>query len=66
MRYRKMKNENEGFYNKVGLKEDKRDYIQIKDRKEMERRVDCEYMEGIVEDKRIEEDEEYEVENDIE
>ncbi|MFC0245495.1 glucuronate isomerase [Falsochrobactrum ovis] len=64
-RYRELVTETAGFYNTVGFNDDTRAYLSIPARHDMARRVDCAYLARLVADHRLDEDEAYEVAQDL-
>jgi glucuronate isomerase len=64
-RYREQVTETAGFYNTVGFNDDTRAYLSIPARHDMSRRVDCAYLARLVADHRLDEDEAYEVAQDL-
>lgn len=61
MRFREQVTETAGFYNTVGFNDDTRGFLSIPARHDMARRLDCSFLAKLVADHRLEEDEAFEV-----
>ena len=61
MRFREQATETAGFYNTVGFNDDTRAFLSIPARHDVARRVDCAFLARLVAERRLEEDEAYEV-----
>ncbi|MFZ0295168.1 MAG: glucuronate isomerase [Candidatus Sulfotelmatobacter sp.] len=61
MRFREHVTETAGFYNTVGFNDDTRGFLSIPARHDMARRLDCSFLAKLVADHRLEEDEAFEV-----
>jgi glucuronate isomerase len=64
-RFRELTTETAGFYNTVGFNDDTRAYLSIPARHDMARRIDCGFLAGLVAEHRLDEDEAYEVAQDL-
>lgn len=60
-RFRQMTTETAGFYNTVGFNDDTRAFLSIPARHDVARRVDCDYLAGLVIEHRLGEDEAAEI-----
>ena len=65
LRFREMATETAGFYNTVGFNDDTRAFLSIPARHDVARRVDCGYLARLVVEHRIEEDEAFELAQDL-
>jgi glucuronate isomerase len=65
MRFRERATETAGFYNTVGFNDDTRAFLSIPARHDVARRVDCAYLATLVADHRLEEDEAFELAQDL-
>ena len=65
MRFREHVTETSGFYNTVGFNDDTRTFLSIPARHDMARRIDCAFLAKLVGDHRLEEDEAFEVAQDL-
>ena len=65
MRFREHVTETSGFYNTVGFNDDTRTFLSIPARHDMARRIDCAFLAKLVADHRLEEDEAFEVAQDL-
>jgi glucuronate isomerase len=65
LRFREMATETAGFYNTVGFNDDTRAFLSIPARHDVARRVDCAYLAKLVVEHRIDEDEAFEVAQDL-
>ncbi|MGB7598982.1 MAG: glucuronate isomerase [Candidatus Sulfotelmatobacter sp.] len=65
MRFRERVTETAGFYNTVGFNDDTRAFLSIPARHDMARRIDCAFLAKLVADHRLEEDEAFEVAQDL-
>jgi glucuronate isomerase len=65
MRFREMTTETAGFYNTVGFNDDTRAFLSIPARHDVARRVDCAFLARLVVEHRLEEDEAFEVAQDL-
>ncbi|WP_446745862.1 glucuronate isomerase [Silvibacterium acidisoli] len=65
MRFRERATETAGFYNTVGFNDDTRAFLSIPARHDVARRVDCAYLAKLVADHRLEEDEAFEIVQDL-
>lgn len=61
MRFREQTTETAGFYNTVGFNDDTRAFLSIPARHDVARRIDCAYLARLVAEHRLDEDEAYEV-----
>jgi glucuronate isomerase len=61
MRFREMATETAGFYNTVGFNDDTRAFLSIPARHDVARRVDCAFLARLVAEGRLEEDEAFEL-----
>lgn len=64
-RFREMTTETAGFYNTVGFNDDTRAFCSIPARHDVARRVDCSFLATLVATGRLNEEEAYEVANDL-
>jgi glucuronate isomerase len=64
-RFREQTTETAGFYNTVGFNDDTRAFLSIPARHDVARRVDCGFLARLVVEHRLEEDEAFEVANDL-
>jgi len=65
MRFREQATETAGFYNTVGFNDDTRAFLSIPARHDVARRMDCSYLAKLVAEHRLEEDEAFEVAEDL-
>ena len=65
MRFREQTTETAGFYNTVGFNDDTRAFLSIPARHDVARRVDCAFLARLVAEGRLDEDEAYEVIQDL-
>lgn len=65
MRFREMATETAGFYNTVGFNDDTRAFLSIPARHDVARRTDCAFLARLVVEHRIEEDEAFELAQDL-
>lgn len=65
MRYRQAVTETAGFYNTVGFNDDTRAFLSIPARHDVARRVDCAFLARLVAEHRLDEDEAFEVAQDL-
>jgi len=65
MRFREQATETAGFYNTVGFNDDTRAFLSIPARHDMARRIDCAFLARLVAEHRLEEDEAFEVIQDL-
>jgi glucuronate isomerase len=65
MRFREQATETAGFYNTVGFNDDTRAFLSIPARHDMARRVDCAYLGRLVAERRLDEDEAFEVAHEL-
>ncbi len=65
MRFREHVTETAGFYNTVGFNDDTRAFLSIPARHDMARRMDCAFLAKLVAEHRLEEDEAFEVAQDL-
>jgi glucuronate isomerase len=65
MRFRENVTETAGFYNTVGFNDDTRAFLSIPARHDTARRMDCAFLAKLVADHRLEEDEAFEVSQDL-
>ncbi|MDR3735079.1 MAG: glucuronate isomerase [Acidobacteriaceae bacterium] len=65
MRYREQVTETAGFYNTVGFNDDTRAFLSIPARHDVARRVDCAFLARLVAEHRMEEEEAFEVIQDL-
>ena len=65
MRFRENVTETAGFYNTVGFNDDTRAFLSIPARHDTARRMDCAFLAKLVADHRLEEDEAFEVAQDL-
>jgi len=61
LRFRELATETAGFYNTVGFNDDTRAFLSIPARHDVARRIDCVYLARLVAEHRIEEDEAFEL-----
>jgi glucuronate isomerase len=61
MRFREQVTETAGFYNTVGFNDDTRAFLSIPARHDVARRVDCAFLAKLVSERRLDEDEAFEV-----
>ncbi len=61
MRFREQVTETAGFYNTVGFNDDTRAFLSIPARHDVARRVDCAFLARLVSERRLDEDEAFEV-----
>ena len=64
-RYREAVIETAGFYNTVGFNDDTRAFLSIPARHDVARRCDCAFLARLVAEHRLEEDEAFEVAQDL-
>ena len=65
MRFREQATETAGFYNTVGFNDDTRAFLSIPARHDVARRVDCAFLARLVAERRLDEDEAFEVVKDL-
>ena len=65
MRFREHVTETAGFYNTVGFNDDTRAFLSIPGRHDMARRMDCAFLAKLVAEHRLDEDEAFEVAQDL-
>jgi glucuronate isomerase len=65
MRFRKWVTETAGFYNTVGFNDDTRAFFSIPGRHDVARRMDCSFLAKLVAEHRLDEDEAFEVAQDL-
>jgi glucuronate isomerase len=65
MRFRETATETAGFYNTVGFNDDTRAFLSIPARHDVARRVDCAFLGRLVAERRLDEDEAFEVVKDL-
>jgi glucuronate isomerase len=65
MRFRELATETAGFYNTVGFNDDTRAFLSIPARHDLARRVDCAFLARLVAEKRLGEDESFELAHDL-
>jgi glucuronate isomerase len=65
MRFREMTTETAGFYNTVGFNDDTRAFLSIPARHDVARRVDCSFLARLVVEHRLDEDEAFQVIQDL-
>jgi len=65
MRFREQATETAGFYNTVGFNDDTRALLSIPSRHDVARRIDCAFLARLVAEHRLDEDEAYEVIQDL-
>jgi glucuronate isomerase len=65
MRFRETATETAGFYNTVGFNDDTRAFLSIPARHDVARRVDCAFLGRLVAEHRLDEDEAFEVVQDL-
>ncbi|HTB97866.1 MAG TPA: glucuronate isomerase [Terracidiphilus sp.] len=61
MRFRELATETAGFYNTVGFNDDTRAFLSIPARHDVARRIDCAFLGRLVVEKRLDEDEAFDV-----
>ncbi len=61
MRFRETATETAGFYNTVGFNDDTRAFLSIPARHDVARRVDCAFLARLVAEGRLDEDEAFEL-----
>ena len=61
MRFRELATETAGFYNTVGFNDDTRAFLSIPARHDVARRVDCAFLARLVVERRLREDEAFEL-----
>ena len=64
-RFRELMTETAGFYNTVGFNDDTRAFLSIPARHDVARRVRCAFLARLVAEHRLEEDEAFEVAQDL-
>ena len=65
MHFREHVTETAGFYNTVGFNDDTRAFLSIPARHDMARRMDCAFLAKLVAEHRLEEEEAFEVAQDL-
>jgi glucuronate isomerase len=65
LRFRELAAETAGFYNTVGFNDDTRAFLSIPARHDVARRIDCNYLARLVAEHRLDEDEAFEVAQDL-
>lgn len=65
MRFRELATETAGFYNTVGFNDDTRAFLSIPSRHDVARRIDCAFLGRLVAEHRLDEDEAFEVVQDL-
>jgi glucuronate isomerase len=65
MRFREQATETAGFYNTVGFNDDTRAFLSIPSRHDVARRIDCAFLGRLVAEHRLDEDEAFEVVQDL-
>jgi glucuronate isomerase len=65
MRFRELATETAGFYNTVGFNDDTRAFLSIPARHDAARRIDCAFLAKLVSERRLDEDEAFEVAYDL-
>ena len=65
MRFRELATETAGFYNTVGFNDDTRAFLSIPARHDVARRIDCAYLGRLVAEHRLDEQEAFEVAQDL-
>jgi glucuronate isomerase len=65
MRFRQLATETAGFYNTVGFNDDTRAFLSIPARHDVARRIDCAYLGTLVAQHRLDEDEAFEVSQEL-
>ncbi|HYK35426.1 glucuronate isomerase [Alloacidobacterium sp.] len=65
MRFRELATETAGFYNTVGFNDDTRAFLSIPARHDVARRIDCAYLARLVAEHRLDEDEAFELAQDL-
>lgn len=65
MRFRETATETAGFYNTVGFNDDTRAFLSIPSRHDVARRIDCAFLGRMVAEHRLDEDEAFEVAQDL-
>jgi len=61
MRFRELATETAGFYNTVGFNDDTRAFLSIPARHDVARRIDCSFLARLVAERRLDEDEAFEL-----
>jgi glucuronate isomerase len=64
-RFRERTTETAGFYNTVGFNDDTRAFLSIPGRHDVARRMDCAFLAKLVAEHRLEEEEAFEVAQDL-
>jgi len=64
-RFREQVTETAGFYNTVGFNDDTRAFLSIPSRHDVARRIDCAFLARLVAEHRLEEQEAFEVAQDL-
>ncbi|QNI35209.1 glucuronate isomerase [Alloacidobacterium dinghuense] len=65
LRFRELATETAGFYNTVGFNDDTRAFLSIPARHDVARRIDCNYLARLVAEHRIDEDEAFDLAQDL-
>lgn len=65
LRFRELATETAGFYNTVGFNDDTRAFLSIPARHDVARRIDCNYLARLVAEHRMDEDEAFELAQDL-
>ncbi len=65
MRFREQATETAGFYNTVGFNDDTRAFLSIPARHDMARRIDCAFLGRLVAERRLDEEEAFEVAHEL-
>lgn len=65
MRFRELATETAGFYNTVGFNDDTRAFLSIPARHDVARRIDCAYLARLVAEQRLDEDEAFDLAQDL-
>jgi glucuronate isomerase len=65
MRFRELATETAGFYNTVGFNDDTRAFLSIPSRHDVARRIDCAFLGRLVAEHRLDEEEAFEVVQDV-
>ncbi|HTZ90574.1 MAG TPA: glucuronate isomerase [Alloacidobacterium sp.] len=65
LRFRELTTETAGFYNTVGFNDDTRAFLSIPARHDVARRIDCNYLARLVSEHRLDEDEAFELAQDL-
>ena len=65
MRFREQATETAGFYNTVGFNDDTRAFLSIPARHDVARRIDCAFLGRLVAQRRLDEDEAFEIAQDL-